>query len=92
VALLRGGAVSSGQSFSLRLEEDVLREVLRPEQWEPWLADRLSRRATSSDAAETLAREVAPFLEQGKGAALRIARFLGREMEAEDGPPAEAVR
>jgi CRISPR-associated protein Cmr2 len=91
VALLRGGALSSGQSFSLRLEEDVLRHVLSREQWEPWLADRLSRRAQSAEGAAALARELAPFLSEGKGAALRIGRFLGREIAAgealgEEGP------
>jgi CRISPR-associated protein Cmr2 len=92
VAMLRRGALSSGQTFSLRLEETVLGDVLLADQWEPWLAERLSRRAAGADAAAALAHEVAPFLAKGKGAALRIARFLGREVVADPAAQPKGIR
>jgi len=77
---IREGALSSTQTFNLRREEDVLTEVFEPEHWEPWLADRLSRSERSTPGATGLAESIAPFFIHRKEPALRIARFLGREV------------
>jgi CRISPR-associated protein Cmr2 len=79
---LREGVLSSGQTFSLRLEERTLQGVFTTEeQWRLWLADRLSRRGGAAESAEGLAAEVTPFFVRERTEALRIARFLGREVE-----------
>ncbi len=77
---IREGALSSTQTFNLRREEEVLTEVFEPEHWEPWLADRLSRSERSTAGATGLAERIAPFFIHRKTPALRIARFLGREV------------
>ena len=81
--LLREGSLSSGQSFSLRLEEKTLQEVFgeNTERWTPWLQDRLTRNEATSGEAKTLAAQVVPFFLHGRANALRIARFLGKEAE-----------
>ena len=81
--LLHEGKLSSGQSFSLRLEEKTLQEVFGEdtERWTPWLADRLTRNEATSGEAKTLAAQVVPFFTHGRANALRIARFLGKEAE-----------
>jgi hypothetical protein len=74
------GAVSSGQTFSLRRDERVLFEAFTEEaQWTAWLGDRLSRREAGVDPAGT-ARLLAPFFLHRKTDALRILRFLAREV------------
>lgn len=74
-----GGGLTSGQTFNLRLGEQTLQEIFtRDEQWRAWLGDRLSRHEGTE--AKTLAGQIAPFFTHGKPAALRIARFLGREV------------
>lgn len=80
---LREGSLSSRQTFTLRLEERTLRGVFGkdPERWRPWLRDRLSRNEGMSGQAEELAKLVTPFFVHDRTAALRIARFLGREAE-----------
>ena len=79
---VRDGGLSSGQTFNLRLEEKTLQKVFgsRADLWEPWLADRLSRNESVKGGAEILAREIVPFFVHGRFEALRIARFLGREV------------
>ncbi|HEX7185875.1 MAG TPA: type III-B CRISPR-associated protein Cas10/Cmr2 [Thermoanaerobaculia bacterium] len=73
--------LSSGQSFSLRLEERTLLGVFQDAgQWQGWLAERLTRNVETAENAEELARQVTPFFLERKSAALRIARFLGREV------------
>jgi CRISPR-associated protein Cmr2 len=81
--LLRAGGLSSGQSFSLRLEERTLEEVFGrdPERWRAWLADRLGRNEGTAGAANDLAARVVPFFVEQRSEALRIARFLGREVQ-----------
>ncbi len=72
--------VSSGQTFNLRRDERVLFEAFTEEaQWVAWLGDRLSRRETGADPAGT-ARLLAPFFVHRKTDALRILRFLAREV------------
>lgn len=81
VEQIRDRELSSTQTFNLRQEEKVLTQVLKPEHWVPWLADRLSRSERVTPGASDLAERVAPFFVHGKAEALRIARFLGREVE-----------
>ncbi|PYQ57749.1 MAG: hypothetical protein DMF53_21825, partial [Acidobacteria bacterium] len=80
---LREGRVSSRQTFTLRLEERTLLEVFQddPARWEPWLADRLSRNEEVSGGAPEVAKLVAPFFLRRRTPALRIARFLGIEVQ-----------
>jgi hypothetical protein len=80
---LREGALTSRQTFSLRLEERTLLDVFGKdlERWTRWLADRLSRNEGEEGRSEALAGLVAPFFVHDHTAALRIARFLGREVE-----------
>jgi CRISPR-associated protein Cmr2 len=80
---LREGVMTSRQTFSLRLEERTLLEVFGKdsERWTQWLADRLARNESVQGQAEVLASLVAPFFVHDHMAALRIARFLGREVE-----------
>ena len=79
---LREGALTSHQTFSLRLEERTLLGVFGKdlEKWTRWLADRLSRNEGATGQSEALAALVAPFFVHDHAAALRIARFLGREV------------
>lgn len=79
---LRQGRLSSGQTFNLRQEERLLRRVFAPEHWQPWLADRLERSRTTDADDRQLAARIAPFFVVGKAEALRIVRFLGRELES----------
>ncbi|HET9227771.1 MAG TPA: type III-B CRISPR-associated protein Cas10/Cmr2 [Thermoanaerobaculia bacterium] len=73
------GGLTSGQTFNLRLGEQTLQEVFtRDDQWKSWLGDRLSR--SEGTEAVSLAGRIAPFFVHGRPAALRIARFLGREV------------
>jgi CRISPR-associated protein Cmr2 len=78
---VKEGELTSGQTFNLRLEETTLQDTFkdRPELWEPWLADRLSRNGATGKVEE-LARRIAPFFIHRRSEALRIARFLGREV------------
>jgi len=79
-----GGRLTSGQTFNLRLGEQTLQEIFTTgDQWRAWLGDRLSRHEGTK--AESLAAQIAPFFVHGKPAALRIARFLGREVSREIG-------
>lgn len=76
------GVLGSTLTVNLRREERVLLPVLGqdPERWQPWLQDRLGRSGVSRESAESLAAEIAPFFVHRKPEALRIARFLGREL------------
>lgn len=89
IARVKEGELTSGQTFNLRLEERTLQQVFggREDLWEPWLADRLSRNEGEQGGAKNLAREIVPFFVHGRFEALRIARFLGREVHR--GQPAE---
>jgi CRISPR-associated protein Cmr2 len=80
---LRQGRISSHQTFTLRLEERTLLEVFdkSSERWRAWLADRLSRNEVAAGDAGDIAGAIAPFFLHDHAAALRIARFLGREAE-----------
>ncbi|HEX3126730.1 MAG TPA: type III-B CRISPR-associated protein Cas10/Cmr2 [Thermoanaerobaculia bacterium] len=79
---VKEGVLTSGQTFNLRLEETTLQDTFdsRPELWKPWLAERLSRNDASGDVKE-LAGRIAPFFIHRRSEALRIARFLGREVQ-----------
>ncbi|MBW8878463.1 MAG: hypothetical protein JF614_26180 [Acidobacteria bacterium] len=79
---LHEGGVSSRQTFTLRLEEQTLLGVFQKDsaRWTRWLADRLSRNEVEAGQAESLAGLVTPFFVHDHAAALRIARFLGREV------------
>ena len=79
---LREGRLSSAQTFNLRDEERLLSRVFKPAHWRPWLADRLSRNVATGPQEELAAR-IAPFFITGKSEALRIVRFLGRELASE---------
>jgi CRISPR-associated protein Cmr2 len=83
IETIRVGHLTSGQSFNLRLEERTLHEVFGgdAERWQQWLADRLSRHEPMTGQAATLAEQVTPFFVHRRAEALRIARFLGREVE-----------
>jgi CRISPR-associated protein Cmr2 len=83
VSQLRDGKITSGQSFNLRLEEQTLLGVFQKDEdrWTRWLADRLERNEVVSGQAESMASLVAPFFVHDHAPALRIARFLGREVE-----------
>jgi len=79
---LAGHRLASRQTFSLALEERVLAGMLtREDQWERWLTDRLSRGEAGPEAAAKMARLMARFFVAGKVPALRIARYLGTEVE-----------
>jgi CRISPR-associated protein Cmr2 len=82
VSHLREGKLTSGQSFNLRLEERTLPDVFHKDEsrWTRWLADRLARNEAVSGQAESMASLVAPFFVHDHAPALRIARFLGREV------------
>jgi CRISPR-associated protein Cmr2 len=81
--LLRSGELSSRQTFTLRLEEGILGDVFKKDsdRWSRWLTERLSRNEGMAGQAEELGSLVAPFFVHDHAAALRIARFLGREVE-----------
>lgn len=51
------------------------------DQWVQWLEMRLGRGGKSAAAASPLAAALSPFFEQDQVDSLRIARFLGTEME-----------
>jgi CRISPR-associated protein Cmr2 len=80
---LRGGEMTSRQTFTLRLEERTLVGVFGKDldRWTLWLADRLARHEGASGESRALAELVAPFFAHDHAAALRIARFLGREVD-----------
>lgn len=83
VDLLREGGLSSSQTFSLRLEERTLQEVFAKDEdrWQEWLAERLTRNVGTVGQAEDLARRLTPFFVNEQTGALRVARFLGHEVE-----------
>ena len=83
VTLLRQGGLSSSQTFSLRLEERTLQEVFarQKERWQAWLTERLTRNVGTVAQAEDLARRLVPFFVHEQTGALRVARFLGHEVE-----------
>jgi|GEM_PF-2337993 len=81
VEKVRSGELTSKQTYALRGGEEVLAEVFESRHWQPWVRDRLRRNGATAEGAGDMARLVAPFLAKGEGAALRIVRFLGREME-----------
>lgn len=89
---IRAGTLGSTLTFNLRREEKVLLPVLetKPDRWVPWLQDRLGRSGVSRQYAEELAPKIAPFFEHRKTRALRIARFLGREVDRETPAASEA--
>jgi hypothetical protein len=74
--------LSSRQSYNLRQEEEVLLPVLGDDEtrWRGWLTDRLARSEISLEHAERLAELLTPFFIAGRSQALRVARFLGREV------------
>jgi len=82
IRLVADETLSSGRIFNLREEELVLTEVLgdRLEDWQIWLRERLSRTGAPTATVERLVTLMAPFCQQEKTEALRIARFLGKEM------------
>ncbi len=82
IRTIREGRMTSGQSFNLRLEERTLYEVFGGDakRWRLWLADRLSRHEPAGQASD-LAKMATPFFVHRRAEALRIARFLGREVE-----------
>lgn len=88
VTRLREKSLGSGLTFNLRREEKVLLPVLPADRWVPWLRDRLGRSGVSAEHAPELAARIAPFFQARKTEALRIARFLGREVAAEPEEPA----
>jgi CRISPR/Cas system-associated protein Cas10 (large subunit of type III CRISPR-Cas system) len=68
--------LSSRQTYRVADEGKPLLGILREEQWQPWLASRLSKGGGApAEAAELLA----PFFQQRRVEALRIARFLALE-------------
>lgn len=87
IDLLRQGGLSSSQTFSLRLEERTLQKVFAQdkekagERWQGWLAERLTRNAGTVAQAKELAERLVPFFLHERTGALRVARFLGHEVE-----------
>jgi hypothetical protein len=83
IRTIREGQLTSGQTFNLRLEERTLDSVFGgdADRWRQWLTDRISRHEPGAVQAATLAEQVTPFFVHRRAAALRIARFLGREAE-----------
>jgi CRISPR-associated protein Cmr2 len=77
-----GGEVSSRQTYTLRESETTLSAVFGKDAalWQRWLADRLGRNAGTAAKASDLAAGMTPFFLHDRAAALRIARFLGREL------------
>lgn len=77
---VQAGEMSSKQTYALRQGEGLLAQVLKDRHWAPWVQDRLRRNGATAEGAEAMARTIAPFLQHGRGAALRIVRFLAVEM------------
>lgn len=75
--------LSSKQTYALRGAEETLAEVFKERHWQPWVEDRLRRNGATAEGSHEMAGIIAPFLETGRGAALRIVRFLGTEMTKE---------
>lgn len=69
-------SLSSRQTYRVAEEGQPLLSILRPEQWQPWLASRLSG---ATEAAPETAELLTPFFQQRRVEALRIARFLALE-------------
>lgn len=80
---LAGSELASRQSFSLREDARVLTTVFegRVDRWEAWIGERLSRAEIRGTEPAELAKSLAPFFVHGKTEALRIARFLGKEVQ-----------
>jgi CRISPR/Cas system-associated protein Cas10 (large subunit of type III CRISPR-Cas system) len=68
-------SLSSRQTYRVAEEGGPLLNILPPDQWQPWLASRLSKGGASGEAAELLV----PFFQRQRVEALRIARFLALE-------------
>jgi len=89
VARISDKEMSSSQSFNLPFhnfgratELSTLEHVFTTkDDWEKWLAEKLSRGIGSSEIAGILAKDVSPFFMTRKTDALRIARFLAKEVE-----------
>lgn len=81
VAEIEAGQLGSTLTFNLRTEERILTSAFGGsiERWRPWLEDRIGRSGVSDVRAGELAERITPFFVHEKAAALRIARFLGRE-------------
>jgi CRISPR/Cas system-associated protein Cas10 (large subunit of type III CRISPR-Cas system) len=78
---IRTGILASGPTFRLARETGVLKGVIEStEQWETWIADRLSRGSSPGEDARRLSKLLAPLFAAGKAEAMRIARFLGGEV------------
>lgn len=75
-------SVSSSQTYDLTLEERTLAPVLAGDlaRWEKWLSFRLGHGRGSRSRVDEAARLMAPFFTGGKTEALRVARFLGTEL------------
>ncbi len=80
--------LSSSSSYDLRTAEETLRQTFNQgattdktgQRWFDWLAAQLRRDGLSPGEAESTATLLRPFFQEGKTPALRIARFLGREV------------
>lgn len=79
---LAAKSVSSSQTYDLSLEETTLAPVLTGDlaEWEQWLSFRLGHGRGGKSQADEAARLMAPFFAGAKTEALRIARFLGTEL------------
>lgn len=75
------GQLGSTLTFNLRQDERILTFAFEADasRWRPWLEDRIGRSGVSDERAAELADRIAPFFVHEKSAALRIARYLGRE-------------
>jgi len=81
VAALRGADLSSSSSFDLRLDEQTLSELFTTgEDWNRWLGQALRQDGLNEEKAKKLATLLTPFFVHKRTDALRIARFLGREI------------
>jgi len=74
--------LSSSSSYDLRTAEDTLPATFKKnkERWRGWLIAQLRRDGLSPEEADNTATLLRPFFQEGKTPALRIARFLGREV------------
>ena len=82
VGWIASGRLSSSSSFDLRIDERVLHEVFdKPERWQGWLTQQLRRDGLGEANAVDFATLLTPFFYHQRTAALRIARFLGREIQ-----------
>lgn len=79
---VNAGELTSKQTYALRKGEEILAQVFRdkPQHWQPWVRDRLRRNGATAEGSDAMAESIAPFFRTGRGAALRIVRFLGAEM------------